>query len=60
VPYNSKTEFAYCEQFRSIEELQIKLVDYDWFKIIRFHSPLGYKTPVETRESGSIIPSKNV
>jgi transposase InsO family protein len=51
-----KAEFAYREQFDTIEELQVKLSEYvHWFNNFRIHSTLGYMTPVEFKKNGLII-----
>jgi len=47
-----KTEFIYDEHFRDTMDLQNKLGSWVWwYNNERLHSSLGYKTPVESRES---------
>lgn len=47
-----KTEFIYEEHFKDTEDLQNKLGGWVWwYNNERLHSSLGYKTPVESRES---------
>ena len=51
-----KAEFAYRENFNTLEELQVKLSNYvHWFNNVRIHGTLGYMTPVEFREKGLSI-----
>lgn len=46
-----KTEFIYQNKFKSLEELQLALAEYNyWYNNFRVHGPLGYLTPVEYRE----------
>lgn len=41
-----KTEFTKNAHFESLEELELKLVDYvNWFNNFRIHSTLGYLSP---------------
>ena len=47
-----KTEFVFGEHFKDTEDLQNKLGSWVWwYNNERLHSSLGYKTPVESRES---------
>lgn len=47
-----KTEFIYPRLFQSLEQLKQELSAYVyWFNNKRIHSTLGYKSPVEYRES---------
>lgn len=43
-----KTEFAFTESFASLDELELKWVDYvNWYNNVRIHGSLGYLTPNE-------------
>ena len=45
-----KTEFVYPNEFQSLWELRVQLMDYvNWYNNARFHGSLGYLTPVEYR-----------
>lgn len=47
-----KTEFVYPREFLTIEQLRQELAAYIyWFNNKRIHSTLGYKSPIEYRES---------
>lgn len=50
-----KTEFVYGERFSDLADLRLKLASWVWwYNNERIHSSLGYKTPVESRESCEI------
>jgi putative transposase len=50
-----KTEFIFEEKFNDLEDLQSKLSAWVWwYNNERIHSSLGYKTPVESRQSCEI------
>ena len=50
-----KTEFIFEENFADLADLQIKLAAWVWwYNNERLHSSLGYKSPVESRESCEI------
>lgn len=50
-----KTEFIFEERFQNTADLQSKLGAWVWwYNNERIHSSLGYKTPVESRESCEI------
>ena len=50
-----KTEFIFEEIFADLADLQIKLAAWVWwYNNERLHSSLGYKSPVESRESCEI------
>jgi transposase InsO family protein len=43
-----KTEFIKGNRFKSLEELELQLLDYiNWFNKFRIHSTLGYLSPLE-------------
>jgi len=47
-----KTEFVFDESFKDLNDLQSKLSAWVWwYHNERFHSSLGFKTPVESRKS---------
>lgn len=46
-----KTEFAYPNNFETLEQLNLELFDYvHWYNNLRIHSSLNYLTPVEYKE----------
>lgn len=50
-----KTEFIYDETFSDLADLQAKLSGWVlWYNNERLHSSLGYKTPIESRQSYEI------
>jgi putative transposase len=50
-----KTEFIYQNKFKTLEELQLELAEYIyWYNNLRIHGSLGYLTPVEYRELGTL------
>lgn len=50
-----KTEFVFGEDFKSTEDLRQKLGEWVWwYNNERIHSSLGFKTPVESRNSEEI------
>lgn len=50
-----KTEFIFEEKFKDLADLQAKLSAWVWwYNNERLHSSLGYKTPVESRQSCEI------
>lgn len=50
-----KTEFVYDETFTDVNDLRSKLSAWVWwYNNERIHSSLGYKTPIESRESCDI------
>ncbi|WP_236671811.1 IS3 family transposase [Enterococcus sp. BWB1-3] len=47
---STKVEFIYPNMFRSLQELDIQLVDYvHWWNHLRLHGSLGYETPIAYR-----------
>jgi len=43
-----KAEFIYSHRFETLEQIQMKLLDYaHWFNAIRLHGTLGYLSPAE-------------
>lgn len=47
-----KTEFVKNQTFANLDALKLGLTDYvNWFNNHRYHSSLGYLTPVEYREN---------
>lgn len=47
-----KTEFVRSRRFKHLEHLKVKLMAYVyWFNNKRIHGSLGYKSPVEFRQS---------
>ena len=50
-----KTEFVFDESFKDLNDLQAKLSAWVWwYNNERLHSSLGFKTPVESRDSCEI------